>query len=249
MHPVTASSVPLNLLPLAANTEYSRIYSSEETLVRLNKSELKGLNIVLETKRLYLTTINRVSLQTLTELFGDERVMRFYLSGGAKSPEHAEMRIATWEKRARQGDPYHGLLVSRKEDSAPLGVTVMGYSEEPGVAELAQTFFQAHWNRGYGTEVAQVVTQSLAPVLRAEGYCLQGRPLVEVVATAHSENIGSQKCLLKAGFQRSQNVEKFESSRHQYRYRVSDFENGFVKQTSTDPTMQLKENNESQTAA
>ncbi len=217
---ITSSSPTSDVQTSFGNASGSCTYTTPAALVRLCTNDSGKLRVTAATARIYLETINRESQQTLADLFGDRDVMRYFADGKVKSKEYIENRLTTWEERVDRGDPFHGFLVSRQSDRAPLGIAVLGYSGDPGVAEFAQALFKQHWHQGYGAEVAHALLKGLAPVLSVEHYALEGVRLREINATAHSANLASQKCMLKAGFQRAGGSDRFQTSRYLYRYAV-----------------------------
>lgn len=211
---------PLSDVP-ARDVEVGKTHPSPSGIAHLRINELKEVSISVTTDRLKIETITQTALQTLTSLYSDEGVMKFYARGGTLPMEYAEKRILTWTERARNGDPFHGYLISQRCDLSRVGVCVLGYSDTPGIAEFARVLFQKEWNKGYGYEVARAIVGSLAPALQKEGYGLMGSPFTAIQATSDPANIGSKKSLLRAGFVKVNEIERFDSKRDLYQLAIS----------------------------
>ena len=220
MKTASASQNPMPTSPMQ-DLEISKTHIDTNGVTQLQINELKEVTITVTTDRLKINTITQAARQVLTSLYSDKRVMKYYARGKTLTAEYAEERICTWIERARNDDPFHGYLISKRRDASCVGVVVLGYSDNPGIAEFAQLLFHNEWNKGYGSEVANAIVGSLAPALQKEGYRLMGSPLKAVQATSDPANIGSKQSLLRAGFEKVDEIRRFNAKRILYQRTLS----------------------------
>lgn len=143
---------------------------------------------VLETERLRLREFEEGDLDFLTQMLGDEDVMRYY-------PQRLDRAAALqWllRQRERYREDGHGLwLVERREDRQPVGQTgiVLQDVENPRVPEIGYMLHKEFWGRGYASEAA-LACRALA--FGALGY-------TRVISLIRPENKPSQRVAAKVG--------------------------------------------------
>jgi ribosomal-protein-alanine N-acetyltransferase len=190
----------------AVSLSLARPYRSVELRPRLGNHKLDqaglcdGLDIEvqvsggvatnIETTRLFLRRPSLADVPALFEFLGDAEAMRYTHTD--TSLRECRRRIAVHEWRRRR-DGYAPWTIVTKTDNRIIGWG--GLYDDPfdprwGV-EVGYFFHPAIWGRGYATELLGAAMSVADDVLR----------LPEVRAFARPENIGSQRALLKAGFE------------------------------------------------
>jgi ribosomal-protein-alanine N-acetyltransferase len=160
----------------------------------------------IETDRLLLRPPRLADAQALFAFLGDREAMRF--TQPRSSLKDCRRYLAGHERQRRRVGCAPWVVVA-KADNAIVGFG--GLYEDPfdpgwGV-EVGYFFAPGAWGRGYATELTRACLDLAA----------RDRRWPELSAFAHPENIGSQRVLEKAGFQRSRFVS--DMNRHLYTWR------------------------------
>ncbi len=187
--------------------------------------EQDGLSVTIDTERLHLRSVlaTEQEYDSYAALFGDEDVMCKYQSGVKKNREDMVSRINdTWVKRWHGNDPYSAFAVFKRDTDDFLGHINLGHGDVAGESEVAYLFMKNCWRQGFGTESVTAVVQEYAPATVQEGYLLDGKALVKVLATARPDNPGSCVILETVGMQLIGKEEKYGALRHCYALELKD---------------------------
>jgi ribosomal-protein-alanine N-acetyltransferase len=128
-------------------------------------------------------------------LFDDEKVTRFIPN---RSPEqYIEIfhdALADYKK-----GPFGrwGVFSSLTNDFVGMCL-LRNFIHVPGQLEIGYTLSPRFWGKGIATEVSKALTEYAFAITNTE----------EVVAVTDTDNIGSQKVLLKAGFKQLDNLKR-----------------------------------------
>ncbi|MCI4670101.1 MAG: GNAT family N-acetyltransferase [Bacteroidia bacterium] len=128
-------------------------------------------------------------LQWYHALGTDEEIMKYIRPVNfdiSKSQQEMD-KILSFNKKHR----FKGYWIAcGKEDMNPLGILTLRFLQGSMATELGYRWSRQSWGRGYATEAANAMVEF--------GFSHQELP--RMVAVVHPENLGSQKVLLKCGF-------------------------------------------------
>ncbi len=194
----------------------------EETQTRVSflvEEKSKSISACIETNRLCLKSIKSSEkyYDYYASLFGDQDVMSMYATGETKTREDMKTRIDNlWAKRWKEGDPYSGFAVFKKDTKEFIGHVAIGHGNAPGEAAIGYLFMKNYWRQGYGSEAVNAVVKDYAPEVVKRGYSVEGAPLNKIVATTKPDNIASGKILQKVGMHLVGQAEEYGSMRDCY---------------------------------
>lgn len=167
--------------------------------------------VMLFTERLRLRPPEASDLEFFVRLYGNAANMQHVPPWRAASRQEAEERlrrlIRHWEERR-----YGMFLVEWRKNPAPLGYCGLRYMPEVAEIELGYIIDEPNWGLGLATEAASAC-------VRFAGGELGSGSLVSVTDPV---NGGSQKVLLKLGFQRAPRLDGvYHGSEHRFFRRES----------------------------
>ncbi|WP_250254120.1 GNAT family N-acetyltransferase [Chryseobacterium sp. Marseille-Q3244] len=134
-------------------------------------------------------------LHLFLDLFTNENVTRYL---PYKSPEefkqmfekalldYKEGSLSRWGIFDAQNGAFVGVCLARI------------FAENANSIEIGYMLGENYWGKGIGTQVCKALAD----------YCLSADQEKEIVALTDLDNIGSQKVLLKSGFNRLENLER-----------------------------------------
>jgi len=192
-----------------------------EPQITFSIQEDKSISVVIETARLVLKSVEATPFyyDEYAKLFGDAAVMKSYASGQPESPETVERRINNiWNKRWKEGDPYSGFAIFKKDTTEFIGHIAFGHGYVSGQAAFAYLLHEQFWNQRYGTEAVSAVVHQYAQEIIRRGYSMEGSPLREAVATTLPSNIASGRILQGLGAKLTGQQEEYGSLRDLYTY-------------------------------
>lgn len=172
-----------------------------------------GLHIEIKTDRLTIRSIQPDDAQNCIKLMGDPIVMQKFSTGVPYDEKTVRSRLETWQKRWDNHDPFSVYAIFKKDTQEFIGIIAIGHST-PGESETSYIFHEKFWGKGYGSETADAIFQSLIPKLMLRGYELEHKPLKKLVATARLDNPSSAGILVGAGFVPEAKIFKFGAERH-----------------------------------
>ncbi len=149
------------------------------------------INIVIETKRLYLREMNQDDFETLCKILQDEKTM--YAYEGAFSHNEVQEWLNRQMNRYKKWN--FGLwAVVLKETHEMIGQCGLTWQPWKGseVLEIGYLFERSHWHKGYATEAAQACKKYAFETLKA----------LEVCSIIRDTNIASQNVALRNGMTR-----------------------------------------------
>ncbi len=155
----------------------------------------------LASERLQLRPAGRDDAEFFFAMFSDPEVVRFLSFKPITEPQQArammEHLASAWERgggdlaAAKQGYIY---LIA--DDAGPVGS--LGVRKETYGYELSYSLARSAWGRGYMPEAVRAISEWLL----ANGAW-------RVFATCHVDNVGSQRTLEKAGFEREGRMRRY----------------------------------------
>ncbi|MDP1603791.1 MAG: GNAT family N-acetyltransferase [Legionella sp.] len=179
------------------------------------KENDEGLQIIIQTERLIIRSIELKDEKACFDLFGDPDVMKKYADGLPYTEEKKKSRFEMWTKRWKEHDPYSAYMVFEKESGHSVGIIGIGHAAR-GESELFYATFPDCWGKGYGTVMVRAVVQSLVPRLMMRGYKPGHGSLKKLEADVDMDNPASHRILLKVGFQQTGLVNRFGAWRQSY---------------------------------
>lgn len=152
----------------------------------------------IQTRRLVLQSVDRCLQQNYLELFGQQKNMRLYLSGEAKSKEWVEEVLDKWASRWETGDTLSAFAVHLQSGNghqrgAFIGHVVAGYGDSSGESQFGIVIDHAYCGHGFGKEVLSAVLTWFLPTLQP----VNG--VRTVAASAHPDNVASWKIMESLG--------------------------------------------------
>ena len=146
---------------------------------------------VLETEDLILIPTNTSHIDALHETcFGNDITMENYANREPQPYERTVARCKDHEDRQKDGDPFHGFTITKREGNQVIGLVNAAHgiddkdgNRTPGNSELGIIIHHEEWNKGYGTQAVTAVVQHYLPLLRAHGFETDGALLTTASAT------------------------------------------------------------------
>ena len=199
----------------------------------------KGSPITIETKDLYLRSVQESDLDFFQNVYTDFATMKLYTDNEkrfetsgeevwkAEQAKAAAGRVETFVKRwTVDRIPFSGFVISKKDDLLPIGFIVAGFGDKPGQLETAFVIQENEQRKGYGTQAVEAVVQKYIPALIANHHKIHGTllvadgaPVTEIVATARSDNTASNRVMEKTGMTKvGENPNKWGQVRGIYSY-------------------------------
>ncbi len=171
----------------------------------------KESSVMLFTERLRLRPPEATDLEFFVRLYGNGANMRHVPPWRAASRQETQERlqrlIRHWEERR-----YGMFLIEWRKSSSPLGYCGLRFMPEVAGIELGYIIDEPNWGLGLATEAAA------ACVRFADGKLGAG----SLVSVTDPVNEGSQKVLLKLGFQRAPRLDGvYHGSEHRFFRRES----------------------------
>lgn len=151
--------------------------------------EFNAEHIVFETERLQVRFFNSTDHDNYFALQGNPRVMQYI-----RPPRTREESDQFLNEKILpvSGTDFKGFWAVNKKDSGEfIGCfVVIPLPDNPEQTQMGYSFLPEYWGNGYATEVAK----------KGVEYFYNRTPLPEIYGVTETENIASQKVLLKAGF-------------------------------------------------
>lgn len=163
--------------------------------------ESSGLEIEIETSRLYIRSYQHADFENCVVLYGDQRITKYFDHGKPRSLSEVEEYI---EKRGRKYfekmEPFGLFSIFDKKDMAFVGqVDLLPFDEEEGVLEIGCILHMNYHKQKIGTESVRLLIFNYVNELIARGFSVGRAPIRKVIGTVHPENLGSKKIIENAG--------------------------------------------------
>ncbi len=141
----------------------------------------KKIRAQLNTKDLYIRSVEKDDVPHLVKLFGNAEVMKHYATGKTKTAEEITKRVVdSWIPRwEEKGNPFSAFVICKRDDKATfVGFIVLGGGEysgfddnkDAGYSEMAYILDRKFWGQGYGKQAAAAIIRGYAPELKAREY-------------------------------------------------------------------------------
>lgn len=150
---------------------------------------MSSLNLIIETKRLYLREFTVQDASFFYELNNDEEVLKYTGDIPFKSVSEAHRFIKNYT--AYKNDGYGRWVVCLKETNKKIGFCGLKYHPDKAITEIGFRFLKNSWNKGFATESANACL----------AYGFKKLRLNTIYAHVHKENKASQRVLEKCGLQ------------------------------------------------
>lgn len=173
------------------------------------------LHVTVETERLLVQSITNENEKDCIDLLADPVAMSKFATGVPLEEHKTKERLDTWIKRWQHHDPFSVYTIAEKKSGEFIGIIAIGHSA-PGESEVSYVTHSKFWGKGYGSEAADALFQSLIPRLMLRGFKIEHAPLKKLVATARLDNPASQKILIGVGFKEEEKIHKFGAWRQSY---------------------------------
>ncbi|MGE3556362.1 MAG: GNAT family N-acetyltransferase [Candidatus Obscuribacterales bacterium] len=155
------------------------------------------------------------------ELYANAQATKYYDYGMPLTSEQVSTAIS---KRGvvhfLQGMPFGVYSVFDKLDNRFLGQVDIYPTDIPGEVEVGCILFPEYQAQGIGTEAIGALLKDYIPALRAAGYQSNGAMISFVIATAHPDNMASNRLLSKLGMKFTKMEKRFGQPRVWYGYPI-----------------------------
>ena len=174
--------------------------------VELRKKQTE-LEVIIETARLRVVSVNNDQYtEELVRLYEDKKVNALVGSGSTLERSLVFAKIARWQKRLQDGNPFSGYVVIEKQTGDFVGQIILKPVKDKaagadkfvlGVAEIGYLSVEKHWGKKYAQEYTNAIVNHLVPELIFQKYQVAGQPITTIMATARVDNTASKSVLAK----------------------------------------------------
>ncbi len=172
----------------------------EKNVFLLSHARTDRLSIEGYTNRLFIHSYLDTDFENCLALYCDEEITKFFDNGKARTEQETFDYIQ--ERGSRyfdEGLPYGLFSVFLKENDTFIGQVDLVPTGNPGEVEIGWIFHKEFQGKGYCTEAVLDFLLPLISKLHKNKFESNGLPLNRVIATAHPDNIASNKVIQKAG--------------------------------------------------
>ncbi|MBX3718726.1 MAG: GNAT family N-acetyltransferase [Parachlamydiales bacterium] len=176
---------------------YTNFLQVEELSFNFNDQKL---DIHRRTEHLYIRSYLSEDFDRCVALYGDKEITKYFDHGEPRSP--AETLDFINERGRRyfdQGQPFGLFSVFLKENRAFIGQVDLVPTGIPGEVEIGWILRKEFQGHGYCSEAVLNFLLPLIEKIREMGFESNGLVVNRVIATAHPENIASNRMIQKAG--------------------------------------------------
>ena len=151
---------------------------------------------LLESTRLFFRPVDPEDFEFLCRLQQDSAVMKHIGPGGPRTPEQTRLSLDRALAQRSLNENFGMWIAEKKSSHQPVGNFIL---REPSTVEkikgieIGFSFVSEQWGLGFATESILIFLEFLA----------KNFPDEQIVAITHLDNLGSQKSLIKTGFQRA----------------------------------------------
>ncbi len=143
---------------------------------------------IIETDRLYWRPFSNGDIDTMVELFADERVAHWVGDGSALSETQAQQWLRNAHQSLEENGTSAGAIIERASDQM-IGWAGIVHPKDQKPELIYGLEFSA-WGKGYGLEAATAIVDDAR----------KNQSFEQIIATVDPENTGSIKILKKLGF-------------------------------------------------
>jgi RimJ/RimL family protein N-acetyltransferase len=201
-----------------------------------------NLHITMETERLMMRSVTRDDEADCIALLGDDIVMNKFATGVPYDIEKVKARIVLWVGRWENHNPFSIYVIQEKLSGEFMGIMAI-QPEGPGESEASYAIHHRFWGKGYGSEAANAIFQSLIPRLMLRGYKIEHKSLKKLVATARLDNEASLKMLRGVGFKEEEKIEKYGAWRFSFglfaKQLRNEYQNFFIRNSQRQHQQEL----------
>lgn len=144
--------------------------------------------IIFETERLFIRCYTQEDRNNFFLLNGDEEIMRYIRP--AKTKEDSDLFLQEVINYTEENPLYGRWAVNEKQTGGFVGSFAVIPVEKKDKMQLGYALLKSSWGKGYATELTEAGLK----------YVFTKTGLTEIFAITESQNIPSQKVLIKAGF-------------------------------------------------
>lgn len=170
------------------------------------------LHVEVLTPRLKIVSVNgREYEDALIALYGSKTVNALVGDGGTLSAQAVKEKIAKWNQRWAQNNPFAGYVILDRDTDKFIGQVIIKPLKDkekekdangkhpfvPGVGEIGYLSMDTQWGKKFGQEYTHAILDHLVPALIRDGYTLAGHEVKVVIATARTDNDRSNAILRK----------------------------------------------------
>ncbi len=161
-------------------------------------------HIVFETERLLVRHYSEADVDNFFLLNSDTEVMRYIRP--VKSRENTDLFFAEVMEYSKNNPAFGRMAVMEKQSDIFVGSFAIIPLKKPCHMQLGYSLLPSFWGKGFATELTKAGLK----------YVFTQTDLEEIFGVTESENIDSQKVLLKSGFTRHSTV--MEGTKELYRF-------------------------------
>ncbi|MFA6119340.1 MAG: GNAT family N-acetyltransferase [Parachlamydiales bacterium] len=188
--------------------------------------DFSGLFITIETQRLLIRSYENEDFNDCISLYGDEKITKFFDHGKPRNGEEVKKII---DKKGRKyflaGKPFGLFSIFLKDSMSFIGQIDLVPTKHLGIAEVGFILNEQFHNQGLGTEALKaILTEYIDEINQNKSLKCIELPIYKIIATAHPQNIASNKLLLKIGMNLDKIQKRFGQPRFWYSYSPASLE-------------------------
>jgi len=152
------------------------------------------------TDRLFIRSYANEDFDRCLSLYGDVEITKFFDHGEPRTNE--EILDYVQERGDRyfnQGEPYGIFSVFLRENNSFIGQIDLVPTDNPGEVEIGWIFHKEFQGKGFCSEAVLDFLLPFIHRIAQMGFKTGGLLVYKVIATAHPENIASNRVIQKAG--------------------------------------------------
>jgi len=149
--------------------------------------------MIFETERLYVKRWEAQDLLSLYDLFNDDAIKEFILP--KLTIEETTHIFQEQIKSYHDQFPFGRYFIVEKSGNEFAGLFLLKENKNRAGVEIGYSLKKEHWNKGYATEIVE----------KSVNWLFAQKTFSHIYAVTETDNINSQRVLLKCGFIRQEN--------------------------------------------
>lgn len=176
-----------------------KVKYTQEASISIN-SKFSKLSIEGWTERLFIRSYLDIDFRECIGLYSDKEITKYFDHGKPRnSQEIFEFVQERGSRYFERGKPYGLFSIFLKDISIFIGQVDLVPTDNPGEVEIGWIFHKEFQNKGYCSEAVLEFLIPLVIKIQKQGFKSNNLIINRVIATAHPDNLPSNKIIQKAG--------------------------------------------------